>query len=446
VNVHKVEHFKEPSKSDHEIIEKSSMGRNSEQAHPIDISYKARDDSSDDNDSSSGYDFVPPPELNPNAYVPWKPKVPLALGGSGKPGGLGFKLNLGNVPTANLITQEDKSRVEALDKNRQEPFIKTADLKINEEQVISGENDIKVVMSNTTKIKNLPPKVPIFGGFGGGFKLALDKVPTANLITEEDREKTRSKDLPYIAKNNFTDTAEVKGDKPKKLNFKSKDSTTKITNEPSLPNLKVKKGRKQGKFKKSTKKEGRNLNVNKMNSLVLENSEASSLFDSFSESDNKIPFYKEKKERRLKNEINRNLRNLTPNAIDKEKESSSHLSKNSERLPSDISQGSYVGSNRVFIPSLNIQKDVIEKQEQDKKRKEEEIKNKREKDRKNPRFQMKRQSKKKSKDLFMAKHESVIWLFIFRVEKRMIYHLLNTEEEEKAKNSHKKQLRTRKWT
>jgi len=85
------------------------------------------------------------------------------------------------------------------------------------------------------------PKLPTFGGFGGGFKLDLAKVPTANIITDEDKEKL--KDIPLISKNNFTDLNETKGEKPKKLNLKAKDSTTKITNEPSMPNLKITKAK-----------------------------------------------------------------------------------------------------------------------------------------------------------------------------------------------------------
>lgn len=181
-----------------DVFERSSVGINSEQAHPIDVSYKAQDEHSisDDDSSSSGYDFVPPPELNPNAYIPGKqdnkPGYPL---GGPKIGGLGFKLNLGNVPTANLITQEDKSRVQALNNTKPETFNKTVGLQFTEEDDISSkEGGRKDNLSNTTKIVKGPPKLPGFGG--GGFKLDLSKVPTANIITEEDKQKMKEKDVP----------------------------------------------------------------------------------------------------------------------------------------------------------------------------------------------------------------------------------------------------------
>lgn len=180
-----------------DVFERSSIGKNSEQAHPIDVSYKAQDDHSlsDDDSSSSGYDFVPPPELNPNAYIPKKQenKPALSLGGP-KLGGFGFKLNLSNVPTANLITQEDKSRIQALN-DKPETFNKTVGLKFTEEDETSpNEGGRKEHLSNTTKMVKGPPKLPGFGG--GGFKLDLTKVPTANLITDEDKQKMKERDVP----------------------------------------------------------------------------------------------------------------------------------------------------------------------------------------------------------------------------------------------------------
>jgi len=80
-------------------------------------------------------------------------------------------------------------------------------------------------------------------------------------------------------------------------------------------------------------------------------------------------------------------RNLTPN-LTKGNISSSQISKISDA--SDHSRGSYVGSNRVFIPSLNIQEGVINKNIEEKNRIEEEKKVQREKDKNNPRFQMKK--------------------------------------------------------
>ena len=409
-----------------EVAERSSIGKNSEQAHPIDVSYKAHDEPSniDDSSSSSGYDFVPPPELNPNVVYQNRPtpKVPgLGFGGPPKLGlgglpGLSFKLNLTNVEGAKIITDEDKSRVQELKEQKPETFNKTVNLNLGNDTDGTPEKD---QFRNTTKASNPPPKLPGFGGLGG-FKLDLGKVEGANLITEEDKLKTKSKDLPYISKNNFTDTTVVKGEKPKKLNLKGKDSTTKITNETSMPDLKTGKSKKL-KFNASRRlkkrqlnlskgKDSRNQNPAKMNSLVIENSNSSSLFGSVTESEeNCMPMYKRKiDECDSKAELEQRGRNLTPNIV-KSNISSSQISKASEISHSDISNGSYVGSNRVFVPSLNIQEDVINKEIEIKKQHEEEIKHKREKDKKNPRFQMKRMSgdKKKMKNLFKAKNDQV---------------------------------------
>ena len=71
---------------------------------------------------------------------------------------------------------------------------------------------------------------------------------------------------------------------------------------------------------------------------------------------------------------------------------------------SDISKGSYVGSNKVFIPSLNIQKDVINKEIEAKKKLEDEKKAKRKQDKNNPRFHM--QKAKNNKRNLLALNDS----------------------------------------
>jgi len=131
----KMEDLNKITKIEHEIIERSSIGMTSDQAHPIEPPQKAHDEPSylGDSSSSSGYDFVPPPEYNPNiANAQDKPKPPpFALGG------LGFKLNLTNVENANLITKEDKSRINELS-NKPITFTKTANLPLE-----SNMNDSK---------------------------------------------------------------------------------------------------------------------------------------------------------------------------------------------------------------------------------------------------------------------------------------------------------------
>lgn len=57
----------------------------------------------DSNESSSSGDFVPPPNMNPFA------QVDLPKSESSKPLGFaGFKLNLGKVEGAHIITEEEK--------------------------------------------------------------------------------------------------------------------------------------------------------------------------------------------------------------------------------------------------------------------------------------------------------------------------------------------------
>jgi hypothetical protein len=204
-----------------------------------------------------------------------------------------------------------------------------------------------------------------------------------------------------------------------KLKLKSKDITTNITEDASMPNLKVsKKNSKKLKFKGSKRlkkkrfdnsvsktKDSRNTNASKMKSLIIENSEAESLFDSESEGDvQNIPIYKQK--------ISSNASRasvLTPTPY-KHNISTSNISRKSDASKSDISNGSYVGSNLVFVPSLNIQQDVIEKEEENKKKHTEEIKLTREVNKKNPRFQMKRMSGEKNmkKNLIKTKNDNII--------------------------------------
>ena len=99
----------------------------------------------------------------------------------------------------------------------------------------------------------------------------------------------------------------------------------------------------------------------KNKSFIIENSDVSSLFDSESDNnDNKIALYKYKIEANKSREnIDSKSVNITPN-MTKANISTSQISQGSNI--SDISKGSYVGSNKVFIPSLNIQKDIINKE------------------------------------------------------------------------------------
>jgi hypothetical protein len=125
---------------------RSSLGDNSEQAHFIQDAFQQHENKvgfDDSDSSSSGYDFVPPPELNPNAIIPNKnaqKKTPFSLGG-----GLGFKLNLNNVPTANQITQEDRSRIQQLKNEKPDTFNQTVNLKLEdkEEDIKKGEEFLK---------------------------------------------------------------------------------------------------------------------------------------------------------------------------------------------------------------------------------------------------------------------------------------------------------------
>jgi hypothetical protein len=204
-----------------------------------------------------------------------------------------------------------------------------------------------------------------------------------------------------------------------KLKLKSKDITTNITEDASMPNLKVsKKNSKKLKFKGSKRqkkkrfdnsvsktKDSRNTNASKMKSLVIENSEAESLFDSESEDDvHNIPINKQK----ISSNASR-ASALTPTP-QKHNISTSNISRKSDASKSDVSNGSYVGSNLVFVPTLNIQQDVIEKEEKNKKKHTEEIKLTREVNKKNPRFQMKRMSGEKNmkKNLIKAKNDNII--------------------------------------
>ena len=403
---------------DNDLAVRSSLGNNSEMAHPINISYKANDAQvpSESSSSSSDYDFVPPPELNPNLYYPEKKPQPV-LGKVGL-GGLGFKLNLSGVPTAHVITDEDKSRVQALKESKPETFNNTVNLKLTDEN--ASKEELKFDESNTTTKAIAPPKLPGFGGFG--LKLDLTKVPTAHVITDDDKQKWKNKEIPTITKNNFTDSKEIKGSKPKKLNLRGKDSTTKITNDVSFPDLKAAKryeestsGHKKRKFKKKAnpekEKDSRNTNVSKMKSLVIENSEASSLLESNTDDEEyKMPLYKRKIYDKPSNaEIEIRGKNLTP-IVGNVNLSTSQISKASDNSKSDISNGSFVGSNKVFVPFLNIQEDVINKEAENKRKKDEEIKNKRESDKSNPRFQMKRSNneKKDIKNLAKAKNDKLL--------------------------------------
>ena len=216
-----VEEAKAPQ-FDHDFALRSSLGNNSEMAHPIDVSYKANDAHvpSDSSSSSDDYDFVPPPELNPNLYYPERKQQPVVGKVGLSLGGLNFKLNLTNVPTAHIITDEDKSRIQALKESKPDTFSNTVNLKLSEEN--PSKENLKFDGSSTTTKAITAPKLP---AFGGGFKLDLTKVPTAHVITDEDKQKWKAnKDIPLIAKNNFTDSKEIKGSRPKKLNVKGKDS------------------------------------------------------------------------------------------------------------------------------------------------------------------------------------------------------------------------------
>ena len=86
-----------------------------------------------------------------------------------------------------------------------------------------------------------------------------------------------------------------------------------------------------------------------MKSLVIENSEASSLLESNTDDDEyKMPLYKRKVNEKPSNaEIVIRAKNLTPN-VGNVNLSNSQISKGSDNSRSDISNGSYVGSNRVF--------------------------------------------------------------------------------------------------
>ena len=155
-----------------------------------------------------------------------------------------------------------------------------------------------------------------------------------------------------------------------------------------------------------------------MNSLVIENSDSSSLFDSGTEGDSYM------QREKSQNEISAvglpiNQRNLTPNILGSNI-SMSQLSKGSDIYPSDISNGSYVGTNQVFIPSLNIQEDVINKEILLKQQNEKAIKEQREKDKGKARFQMKKAEKGKGKkNLLKAKNDKLIGVS---------YHIINTLE------------------
>lgn len=343
----------------------------------------------DDSSSSSGYGFVPAPEFNPNLCYPKKDetkKVGLGLGV-----GFSFKLNLNNVEGANIITNEDRSRIQELGKNPA-TFNKPDMLKL--ENVSSNTPDLQGELANTTKAATVKPIIP---KFGLGFKLDLTKVPEANVITEEDKAKVNQASYPTIAKNNFTETtSDIKGNKPRKLNVKSKDSTTKLPNDSSVPSLKmgnIKNIKKLGDTRnsefeisnldKSIGKKGIRNVQNK--SLVIENSDVSSMLDS--ESDNHAAhhqFIKKISNKRLSNFESDGSNKLMPN-FNRHNLSGSQ-SQNSNN--SSKSKGSYVGNNKVFIPSLNIQEDVINKEIREKQKLDEEIKVKREQDKSNPRFNM----------------------------------------------------------
>lgn len=175
---------------DHEMIERSSLGVTSEQAHFIEEPFqhnKKYDTNS--SSSSSGYGFVPPPEMNPNIMIKKKEKSSTPAPFT-KPGlSLGFKLNLNNVENANIITKEDRSRVQML-KEISEPLSNTVNIKITEQSSSPSTSNIHQ-KSQTTKLPFVAPKLPGFGGLGGGFKLDLNKVPEAKIITDEDKERQR---------------------------------------------------------------------------------------------------------------------------------------------------------------------------------------------------------------------------------------------------------------
>ena len=319
--------------------------------------------------------------------------------------------------------------LEALKESKPETFSNTVNLKLTEDN--ASQENLRLEGASTTTKAIVAPKLP---GFGGGFKLDLTKVPTAHVITDDDKQKCKNnKDIPLIAKNNFTDSKELKGSKPKKLNVKGKDSTTKITNDVSFPDLKAVRGmedpipdQKKRKFKKrfnpEKEKDSRNINVSKMKSLVIENSEASSLLESNTDDDEyKMPLYKRKINDKPSNtELEVRGKNLTP-IVGNVNLSNSQISKGSDNSRSDISNGSYVGSNRVFIPFLNIQEDVFNKEAEMKKKRDEEIKNKREVDKNNPRFHMKRMSneKKDIKNLSKAKNDRLLNIVCYLLSNRL---------------------------
>ena len=228
----KIDEFEKPMRS--------SAGNNSEQAHVMQDSFRQKENKvgfDDSSSSSSGYGFVPPPELNPNLVIPKKQESSKPAFGFGS--SLGFKLNLNNVPEANQITKEDRSRIQELERKTPETFNKTVNLKLEDSESKSIHKFDQGIANNTTKAAKPMPKIP---GFGGGFKLDLTKVPEANVITEEDKAKVKSKELPTISKNNFTEIKkEFRGEKPKRLNLKTKDSSTKIPNESSMISMKGKK-------------------------------------------------------------------------------------------------------------------------------------------------------------------------------------------------------------
>ena len=141
----------------------------------------------------------------------------------------------------------------------------------------------------------------------------------------------------------------------------------------------------------------------KNKSLIIENSDVSSLFDSESDNnENKIALYKYKEENKSNENIDSESINLTPH-LTKANISQSQISQTSNI--SDISKGSYVGSNKVFVPSLNIQKDVINKEIEAKQKLEDEKKAKRQQDKNNPRFKMQK-AKNNNKRNLLAFNES----------------------------------------
>ena len=225
---------------DNEQPMRSSAGNNSEQAQVLQDSFRQKEKKlgfDNSSSSSSGYDFVPPPELNPNLVIAKKEDSSKPTFGFGS--SLGFKLNLNNVPEANQITKEDRSRVQDLERNTHDIFNKTVNLKLEDSDSKNIQKFDKDISNNTTKAAKPMPKIP---GFGGGFKLDLTKVPEANVITEEEKAKVKNKELPTISKNNFTEIkSEFKGEKPKRLNVKTKDSSTKLPNDSSMISMKGKK-------------------------------------------------------------------------------------------------------------------------------------------------------------------------------------------------------------